>query len=163
MAKKSKNIIEIEHNRKMIEVVSFLMLTEYTKKRLADKKQYPNFNLKESEENIQKYKVLVHQYQDKIYELDKKEKKKLENKIKKEISIKAINSKLSAVAWLEENLNLDRDVKVSLLFEQAKKMEKHQAPSWSKDCSCPNETGIVYCCDECGLPIEKYQKLESKQ
>jgi hypothetical protein len=63
--------------------------------------------------------------------------------------------KQTAVEWLKQELWEQFKFSFSNnIFEQAKEMEKSQAPSWAKDCNCPHETGVVFCCDECGLPFE---------
>jgi hypothetical protein len=140
MKNMSKNLTELNHCKRMVEVVSFLVFTEYAKYRLVDKKQYPKFDLKESEEKIQKYKNSIYDYKVKIEELELKEERRVENKIKKEIGLKSKNSKLKAVEWLEENLKLNMDFRTTLLFEIAKEMEKKQIVDAVEDCNYGNGT-----------------------
>lgn len=64
------------------------------------------------------------------------------------------NKKQTALEWLIEQCPRIQTIASNEVIEQAKEMEKHQAPSWSKDCTCNDKTGVVFCCDECGLPFE---------
>jgi len=123
---KNKNLTEIEHNKKMIEAVSFLLLSEYAKKRFSEKKQYPDFNLKESEENIEKYNNLINDYKVKIAQLEAKEKRKLVSKTKREINIKSIKSNLSAVDFLMQNMTYDWSLHNHFCFVEAKKKEDRE-------------------------------------
>ena len=42
-----KKNTEIEHKKNMVEAISFLIFTEYAKKRQSDKKQYPKYDYNE--------------------------------------------------------------------------------------------------------------------
>lgn len=120
----NKNMTEIEHNKKMIEAVSFLLFSEYAKKKFSEKKQYPDFNLKESEEKIEKYNNLINDYKVKIAQLEAKEQRKLVSKTKREINIKAIKSNhLSAVDFLMKNLTYNWSLHNHFCFVEAKKKE----------------------------------------
>lgn len=68
--------IEIDDCQNMIECISFMILAEHTKIKLAKSKKYPNFNIKESEQQIQKYRIMANEYQVKLYELKEKDKPK---------------------------------------------------------------------------------------
>jgi hypothetical protein len=77
---------DIEHKKKMVEAISFLIFTEYAKKRLSDKKQYPKFDYNESEENIQKYKIMAHNYQADIDKYELKKERRLKKKREREFN-----------------------------------------------------------------------------
>jgi hypothetical protein len=81
-----KKNTEIEHKKNMVEAISFLIFTEYAKKRLSDKKQYPKFDYNESKENIQKYKIMLHQYQVDIDKYELKKEKRLKKQREREFN-----------------------------------------------------------------------------
>jgi hypothetical protein len=54
------------------------------------------------------------------------------------------------LAKVEENTSFDNP------------SEKIQVLSWVNDCTCSHQTGVVNCCDECGLPFETQPKVENK-
>jgi hypothetical protein len=63
--------------------------------------------------------------------------------------------KQTAVEWLFNELwdSTKDKLEWHSKLKQALEMEKHQPQSWVKDCTCPDDTGVVFCCDECGLPL----------
>ena len=60
---------EIELCKRMLEGLTYLVLAEHSKRRLAKKKLYPNFNLGESEELITKYSIIGNEYKVRLHEL----------------------------------------------------------------------------------------------
>lgn len=119
MAKKSKNVIEIEHIKRMMEMIAFLVLAEHTKRKMAKRKQYPNFNMKQSEEVMLKYRIMASQYKADLDKLEQKEQKRLEAKSKKEqtvsISTDAIKQHKSELSVIPEIS--DEDIEKSISYD----------------------------------------------